>query len=379
MDDGRTGHRVRRRRSTLAWLFALAVLVAAAAGTAPVAPAEAQTFGPQPPFSAFYFGISASANFTQLPAALQREELDLMKQIGVHWLRVTVPWQRVQHVKQYPDKWELVDRVMNEAAKRKMVVDAIVDKPPAWAMHAVPHVPCPVQPPFNATAYGKFAAAVAARYPYSVLRAIELENSPNIPGVWRKPNACAYASVMKESYGRIKAADRRVLVLTGGLGGTQADATHIPGDVFLDQLYQHGAKGNFDVVSFHPYSYPCVPGQACSKDRSWYRLPQVRATMVQHGDSAKPLWATEFGAPTNGAPGDGHVTEQQQSDILLAGMKQFRKYPWSGPFFTFTFRDYGTNTRRKADWYGLVSHSLKHKKPAFAMYRYEATGQGPPP
>jgi hypothetical protein len=358
------------------------VLLAAAvaiAGSAVVAPAGARTEGPQPPFSRYYFGISVSANFTQLPAALQRREMDLMQRMGVHWLRVTVPWSRVQHVKEYPEKWELIDRVMSEAAARKMVVDAIVDKPPAWALHPGPHVACDVQPPFDRRAYGRFTATLAARYPYSVLRAIELENSPNIPGVWPTPDPCAYAAVMKAAYRRIKAADPRVQVLTGGIGGTRADATHIPGDVFVDRLYDYGAKGHFDAVSFHPYSYPCVPTQPCAKDRTWYRLPAVRAAMVSHGDGGKEIWATEFGAPTNGTPTDGHVTEQQQSDMLLAAMTAFRKYPWSGPFFAFTLRDYGTNPQRKADWFGLVSHDLLHKKIAFHMYRYEATGLGTPP
>jgi hypothetical protein len=377
MGVGRSRYRSRRVRRGATWTFA--ILAAAVAIAWAVAPADAQTLGPQPPFSAQYFGMSVSANFTQLSAATQRDELNLMHQIGVHWLRVTVPWERVHHVKDYPDKWDLIDQLMNAAAARGMVVDAIVDKPPSWALNNGPSVACTVQPPFNIREYGRFAARLAARYPYSVLHAIELENSPNLAGVWPNPNPCGYAALMKASYGRIKAANPSVQVLTGGVGGTQSDATSMPGDVFVAKLYQYGAKGHFDVLSFHPYSYPCVPTQPCSKDRSWYHLPDVRATMVQYGDGAKKIWATEFGSPTNGVSGDGHVTEQQQSDIMLAGMTAFQKYTWSGPFFVFTFRDYGTDTQRKADWFGLVSHDLQHKKIAFWTYEYEATGQGTPP
>jgi len=319
--------------------------------------------------------MSVSADFTQLPSSTLRQELNLMKSIGVHWLRITVPWGRVQHVREYPDKWKLIDRAMSAAAARGMVVDAIVDNPPDWAAEHVPHVACKVQPPFNVTAYAEFTAALARRYSSTVLRAIELENSPNLPVIWKKPDACAYAALMKAAYPRIKAANSKVQVLTGGIGGTQSDGGSIPADAFLAGLYRNGAKGTFDVLSFHPYSYPCIPSQPCSKDRTWYHLPAVRSLMVQHGDGNKEIWATEFGAPTNGVAGDGHVDEQLQSDILLAGLTEFRKYAWSGPFFAFTFRDYGTNPRRKSDWFGLVSHDLRHHKIAFDTYRKAATGR----
>jgi polysaccharide biosynthesis protein PslG len=292
---------------------------------------------------------------------------------------VTVPWGRVQHVRDFPEKWDLIDRLMSAAAARGMLVDAIVENPPTWAEQSVPHVACKVQPPFDVTSYGTFAAELAARYPATVLAAIELENSPNLPGVWRKPDPCAYAALMKASYGRIKQANGNVQVLTGGLGGTRNDGTSIPGNVFFADLYAYGAKGNFDVVSYHPYSYPCLPSQKCGKDRPWYRIPDVRSTMVSHGDSAKQIWATEFGSPTNGTGNDVHVDEGTQSKIMLDGMIQWHKYPWSGPFFVFTFRDSGTDPRKKSDWFGLVSHSLAHKKIAFSTYRYEATSQGPPP
>jgi len=325
---------------------------------------------------ASYFGMSVSANFTQLPSSTLRQSLNLMKGIGVHWLRVTVPWGRVDHVREYPDKWKLIDRAMSAAATRGMVVDAIIDNPPDWAAENIPHIACKVQPPFDLTAYAKFAAAVAKRYPSSVLGAIELENSPNLPGIWRKPDACAYATLVKTAYPRIKAVAPDVLVLNGGIGGTTTGDGSISAVDFLAGLYRNGVKGDFDALSFHPYSYPCIPAQPCSKDRTWNHLPDVRALMVQHGDGGKQIWATEFGAPTNGVAGDGHVDEQLQSDILRAGLTEFHQFPWAGPFFAFTFRDYGTNPRRKADWFGLVSHDLRHHKIAFDTYRELATGRG---
>jgi hypothetical protein len=108
--------------------------------------------------------------------------------------------------------------------------------------------------------------------------------------------------------------------------------------------------------------------------RSWYRTPLVRKTMVAYGDGAKKIWATEFGSPTNGIAGDGHVDEQTQAAIMVDAMQEWQKKTYGGPFFVFQFRDNGTDPAVKNDWYGLVSHDLRTLKPAYTSYRQLATG-----
>jgi hypothetical protein len=324
-------------------------------------------------FRATFFGISAGSDMTQLSDAVLTKELNLMQRAGVHWLRVAIPWSRVHHIKDYPEKWTLIDRLIAGAASRNMQVVGIADNPPDWAKQRIPAIPCTVQPPFNLTAYAAFVGDLARRYPATVLSAIELENSPNLAGTWPHPDPCAYAYLMKKAYPAIKNANPAVKVLNGGVGGTRSDATHIPGDVFFAELYKNGAKGNFDVASFHPYSYPCFPSKTCSTDRTWYHVPAVRETMVANGDGAKKIWATEFGSPTNGTATDGHVTEQQQAAIMVDGMQEWRKLTYGGPFFVFNFSDNGTDPAQKNDWFGLVSNDLSYHKPAYTAYRDLAT------
>jgi hypothetical protein len=268
--------------------------------------------------------------------------------------------------------------VIDGAASRHMQVVGIVDNPPDWAKQHVPPVPCAVQPPFSLKAYAKFVGDFAKRYPASTLAAIELENSPNIAGIWPKPDPCAYAQLLQKAYPAIKHANPAIKVLNGGVGGVKNDATHIAGDLFFAQLYNYGAQGNFDIASFHPYSYPCFPSQTCAKKRAWYRVPSVHDTMVANGDGAKQIWATEFGAPTNGLPSDGHVSEATQAAIMLDGMQEWRKLSYVGPFFVFNFSDNGTDPRVKNDWFGIVSKDLTHLKPAYAAYRKLATGKSTP-
>jgi polysaccharide biosynthesis protein PslG len=335
--------------------------------------------GPQAPFTADFFGMSAGAEITNLPDSSFDREMNLMKHIGVHWIRAVFPWAQVQgqDATAADEEWAYLDRLVNYAGALGMQVDAIIDNSPVWAQSSIPTIPCANQPSFNLTAYANFAAEVAARYPTSVVSAIELENAPNLPGNWVKPDACGYTQLMKEAYPAIKAANPTVSVLTGGLGAQNAirkGQQGIAGDIFFGQMYAQGAQGYFDVLSWHPYSYPCTPSQSCPKNRPWYKTGAVRQMMIDHGDGAKPIWATEFGAPTNGTASDGHVTEAQQSSIMVDAMQQWVQLPYAGPFFVYEFRDHGTDATKKSDWFGVVSRDFTHKKIAYNTYQSLALG-----
>ncbi|MDQ1466662.1 MAG: polysaccharide biosynthesis protein PslG, partial [Actinomycetota bacterium] len=156
----------------------------------------------QPPYTADFFGISAGAEITNLPDADFDREMNLMKKIGVHWLRAVFPWAKVQSQSADPldEEWVYLDRLYNFARALGMQIDAIIDNAPLWAQESVPTISCTQQPSFNLTAYANFAAEVAARYPTSVVSAIELQNAPNLPGNWTVPDACGYTELMRQSY-----------------------------------------------------------------------------------------------------------------------------------------------------------------------------------
>ena len=350
----------------------------AVAHAATVTPGATPQAGPQPPFTPGFFGMSAGAEITSLPDAAFDREMNLMNHIGVHWIRAVFPWAQVQSQdpSQADEEWTYLDRLVNYAQALGMQIDAIVDNSPLWAESSVPTIPCTKQPSFNLTAYATFAAEVAARYPASVVSAIELQNAPNLPGNWETPDACGYTQLMKQAYPAIKAANPAVTVLTGGLGAQNAirkGQQGIAGDIFFGQMYSFGAHGYFDVLSWHPYSYPCTPSQPCSKPRPWYKTPAVRQMMVDNGDGAKQIWATEFGSPTRGAVGDGHVDEATQASIMADGMQQWVALSYTGPFFVFTFRDHGDRAV-KSDSFGLVSRDFTHQKIAYGTYKTMALG-----
>ena len=335
---------------------------------------------PVAPFTKNFFGMSMGADLTQLPDAKFDLEMNTMRKLGVHWVRAIIPWAQVQPHGPDGRDWILVDRLVEAVQAEGMQLIAIIDNPPIWAGQSVPAVAgCTVAPPFDLQAYANFAALVATRYGASMVTAIEAENSPNLPGVWPKPDACDYTQLLKNVYPAVKNVDSNITVLNGGVGGTKTNKKGmVAADKWLTQLYQFGAAGKFDAFSFHPYSYPCTPSDGCGT-RTWGLISKIRQAMTDNGDGAKKVWATEFGAPTGGAAGDGHVTEAQQSSIIDDAMHQWAGFSWSGPFCVYEFRDYGSDATDKSDWFGIVSNDFKHKKPAFFAYQYYATGKGTPP
>ena len=53
--------------------------------------------------------------------------------------------------------------------------------------------------------------------------------------------------------------DPSAIVLSGGLAPAPDDGTNINAITFLQAMYANGAQGYFDVLGYHPYSYPALP------------------------------------------------------------------------------------------------------------------------
>jgi hypothetical protein len=89
--------------------------------------------------------------------------------------------------------------------------------------------------------------------------------------------------------------------------------------------------------------------------------------MVANGDGAKKIWATEFGAPTNGPTGT-FVSEDAQSRMVSTGLSLFRSYDWAGPLFWYSGRDVGTSTSTRENFFGLLRNDFS-PKPAYLALR----------
>jgi hypothetical protein len=329
------------------------VLVCAAASSASAARAS-------------QFGLAATGALHNLaPAALGRE-LDGYRGAGARWVRFDLNWSVVQA--QGPRGWNWVpfDRVVRGARARGLRVLAVVSYSPAWARRPGTG---PLHQPTRLRALTRFARAAARRYRRLGVRHWEIWNEPNLADFWQpRPNVAAYGRLLRAAYRGIKRADRGAVIVTGGLSPAVNSTTSVAPVTFLRRLYRPGARRYFDAVGHHASTFPYLPSVRASWSAWWQMAgtrPSLRSVMVRKGDRHKPIWITEFGAPTGGSRAVG---EARQAQILQVGYRLVGRYRWAGPLFWYSFRD---ATAPGGDWQahcGLVRADYS-PKPAFGAYQ----------
>ena len=347
------------------------VAVGAAAGSG----AFAQTAPARPAAVAVHaqrLGIATGAVFWGESASARQHELADLHSLGVRWVRTVFPWDAIERKGPTREQWAKADAIVSEANAAHISLIAQIIGAPSWA------VPGGLRPGehsdygTNPALYARFVAKFAARYAPRGVRVFELGNEPNHvrPGN-PAPNPRTYAALLCTTHAAVHAAVPNSTVLNGGLGGTKTAKGEISGPTFLRALYADGARGCLDGLSYHPYTYPQLAPD--NGTRGWSGMLSARQAMVDNGDAAKKVWATEYGAPTNGAIAS-HFTstvpaqrQQTQASILTNGYRLFDSYSWAGPMCWFDYQDKGTDPRNQDDWFGLRAHNGA-PKPAYNAY-----------
>ena len=222
----------------------------------------------------------------------------------------------------------------------------------------------------NSSDYAKFVKAAVERYKENGVKYWQVGNEPNRVDAWPAPNAESYLPYLKGAYTSVHEADPGAVVLTAGMGGNSNKNGNVYALDYIKQIYaaiykttnhkQTNGDGYFDIVSFHPYTYP---NRSTEFADGWKEMLQVRTTMEFVGDNNKKIWTTEFGAPTS------VVTEQAQADILQYLYAAGGKLDWLGPMFWYQYRGYRvpTDTQYSKNTFGLVDDNYK-PKPAYTSF-----------
>jgi hypothetical protein len=311
--------------------------------------------------------VAAGGGLQQEPAGTLARDLTVDRRAGARWLRIDINWASIQMNGPSSYEWSAFDRVVLGAERRRMDVLGVLLYTPSWAR---PRGTPPVYAP-SPGAYGAFAAAAVRHYAALGVHAYEVWNEPNTTGFWQPaPSPGAYTELLKAAYVAIKGADPSATVVTGGLSpALNEDGNYAPVD-FLAGMYAAGAKGYFDAVGHHPYCWPAFPG-AGDRWSAWFQMygtsPSLRSLMVANGDGDKKIWATEFGAPTNGPRGT-YVSVRKQAAMVKRAYRLFARYGWGGPLFLYQGRDLGNDRSTDQDFFGFLKPDFK-PKPAYAAYR----------
>lgn len=295
------------------------------------------------------------------------KRFDDMQALGVNTVRVLIPWGAIQQAEPgsplealFPEDWSRIDFILSQAQERDMAVLGVLNSTPYWGgADGSGCLGCPGVAP-DPTKFAAFAGEAVTRfnelYP-GVVSAYEVWNEPNYYRSWFPVvDPVAYTEVLKAAYTAIKAADPNATVVAGVLAAVvSAGGFTMDPVTFVRTMYANGAKGYFDALSYHPYSYERPFGEQNPNFISPLRtLLQMRQTMLDNGDDLVKIWATEYGLPTS------MVTYQQQADFIedflntwahgltdeqIAQLPaQFRELAadwsnWIGPAFIYTLRD----------------------------------------
>jgi hypothetical protein len=277
-------------------------------------------------------GIADSNLYNQSQADVDRT-LDTLQAMGVQDIRIVIPWAGVQPLNRPIYNWTNVDRMVDAAAKRNMGVLAVLNSTPAWASNRyLSGHPDP-------TVFADFAGQVAQRYKGEIA-AYEVWNEPNAITFWNPVDPVAYTHLLQSGYTAIKAKDPDAVVIGGVVASlfTAGNVTINPQD-FIAQMYDAGAKGYFDAISFHPYHFSLEFSQGNNHPLSAeQQVEEMRQVMIDHGDSALKIWATEYGMPTAEVNGEV-VSAQQQADFIADFLSAWQDVDGAGPAFIYTFRD----------------------------------------
>jgi polysaccharide biosynthesis protein PslG len=340
-------------RSALLSLLLVLLAVAAAADAAPRR------------VPAGWLGVTADGPLTPAMGG----EWNRMATNGVESVRLAIRWDVVQAGG--PDALDLAgaDAEIAAAAARGLRVLPVVQGTPAWS------APEPARPPADPDDYGRFLAALVARYgpqgslwaerpdlPRIPVRAWQLWNEPNLTRYWTgKPFAGTFVRLLRAAHTALHAADPGATVVLAGLPNESWKA--------LRRIYAAGGRGTFDAVALHPYT-----GQPADVLRL---VRYARNVMRNAGDGRRPVWITELSWPAakGGVPHPVgfETTDKGQARRLDAVMKllvQNRRERKIARVFWYTWlsRERGPSA---FDWSGLrrLRGGEVVSAPALAVFR----------
>jgi hypothetical protein len=295
----------------------------------------------------------------------RQRSLDLLKAAGVTWIRQELPWEQVEPVGpgQFVDPkfgtstWEKFDDIVDRAAATGLHVMLRIDTSPRWALPD--DAPDGLGPPRRDEDYWNFVAQVASRYRGKVA-AYQIWNEPNLTIEWgrRRPDAPAYARLLRGASDRIRALDPGARVVMAALAPTLTESDEALNELrYLQQLYDAGARGTFDVLAVQAYGLRGGPDDPRIDriDVTFARPQLVHALMAANGDSSTPIWATEMGwnvnPPELAEQRFGRVTPPLQARYTVRAMHRVaEQWPWMDAVYLWYWKR-PDETNRGQDWF----------------------------
>jgi hypothetical protein len=278
-------------------------------------------------------------------------DLQLAKDAGFQWVKQRFEWRNIEKNAKNEWEWNEPDIVVNKINTAGLGIIARLDNQPDWARRD--KIFPASGPPDRMEDWKDYVQQVAERYKGRIL-AYEIWNEPNISREWgnQKPDAKAYAEMLRISYTEIKKIDPNAVVISAGLSPTSEVSERAISDVqFLRDMYAAGAKDTFDVLGVHAPGFKAPPdmdpAQVASDPQynnndpspenlrrvySFRHAEDMRKIMEENGDQAKQVAVMEMGWTSDTRPNSPYawhaVTEDQKAEYLVKAI-QYAKTNWN--------------------------------------------------
>jgi len=354
----------RRLCAAMAMVGTAATLLIASPAATPSAGAVATL----PVVGVQYHGMWSFYNDTQ-----RAQVLDMMKAAGMEWVRIDMAWRGFEETgKGQYAAWYLnrANTIVNMARARGLKVLVTILDTPAWANGGGEKN----VPPTNVSDYADFMRWMVGQFKGRV-QAWEVWNEPNLSGFWSTEDPVKYAALVRAAYPAIKSVDPASQVVVGVTAGNDTD--------FLGRMYAAGIANSYDILSTHPYQGPANDPPEVPSEGKWWRMDHVKAVrqmMVNYGDGAKPIWATEYGWSSHENVGGEDpwmlgVSEAVQAEYLTRSLTWFKNaHPYVTNVFWYNERE-RVNGTVQDQFYGLLKTDLT-PKPAYYALKAMQTGTG---
>jgi hypothetical protein len=294
-----------------------------------------------------------------------QRNLQLVREMGAPWIVEFFPWAYIEYGKNAFDWWH-TDQVIDHARAQGLKVIARLGLVPTWARPE----PREQETTFNYIDpdhyddFGDFVYAFVDRYKDRVDHII-IWNEPNLSFEWglRPVDAPAYVNLLKVAYRRAKEANPNIIVLAGALAPTlepEGSPAGLNDLIYLQKMYDAGAKDNFDALAVHAYGILAPIDEAPDPSRvNFRRIELLREIMWQKGDSAKQIYITEAG--WNDSPRwNQAVTPAQRIENTVQALDWVKDKDWIETLILWVF-SYPQATRTFSDNWTFVTDDLRPK------------------
>lgn len=322
-------------------------------------------------------GIAESELYFMTPAEVE-VALDTMQSLGVTQIRIFVPWRAVEPAPGVYN-WSEVDKVVDAAYERGIAVMGAVTSTPTWASDVQDSA---YGAPRDPEDFGNFMGALAERYGAGAgdpetarISAYEIWNEPQSFVFWSpRPDPAAYTDLLKAGYTAVKEVDPSGTVVGGVVtAGLSWGGVNINPVDFVETMYESGAAGYFDALSYHPYNYDWKFGDGFGNEISAVgQLQAMQDLMAQYGDGDKTVWTSEYGLPTS------YVSEAQQAEFIDDFMTTWSNLDGVGPQFIYSLVDRDSGSTEVEDTWGLFRDDYTPKQAATVVQAWIAEN-GPVP